>query len=76
MSSGKTNVISCGEFGTIEHIHTRQRPKLLMHQLTYDHKYGLWGADAYLVVEVCRNFTDIETQFIVVPSSAPLNHEK
>lgn len=50
MSSGRSNVISCGEFGTIEYIHTRQEPELLMHQLTYDHSCGLWRANVHLAI--------------------------
>jgi hypothetical protein len=33
MSSGRSSIISCGEFVTIEYVHTRQEPELLMHQL-------------------------------------------
>ena len=50
MSSGRSNVISCGEFGTIEYIHTRQKPELLMHQLTYDNRCGLWRANVHLAI--------------------------
>ncbi len=44
MSSGRSNVIDCGQFGSIEFIHTNQRPKDLVNQLTYDERCGLWRA--------------------------------
>lgn len=50
MSSGRSSIISCGEFGTIEYIHTRQAPELLLHQLTYDHGCGLWRANVRLAI--------------------------
>ena len=50
MSSGRSNIISCGEFGSIEYIHTRQNPELIMHQLTYDHSCGLWRANVQLAI--------------------------
>lgn len=51
MSSGRSNVISCGEFGTIEFIHTKQKPKNLIHQLKYDSNCGLWRADVALALQ-------------------------
>lgn len=50
MSSGRSSIISCGEFGTIEYVHTRQEPKLLMPQVTYDHHCGLWRANVHLAI--------------------------
>ncbi len=50
MSSGRSNVISCGEFGSIEFIHTQQKPLELMSQLTYDHACGLWRAGVSLAL--------------------------
>ena len=50
MSSGRSSIISCGGFGSIEYIHTRQDPKLLAHQLTYDHSCGLWRANVPLAI--------------------------
>ena len=50
MSSGRSSIISCGEFGTIEYVHTRQALKLLIPQLTYDHSCGLWRANVHLAI--------------------------
>ena len=44
MSSGRSSIVSCGEFGTIEFIHTSQKPADIMEQLTYDAKCRLWRA--------------------------------
>ena len=44
MSSGRSAVISCGEFGAIEFVHTRKRPSDLAGQLDYDARCRLWRA--------------------------------
>ncbi|MEK6734648.1 MAG: hypothetical protein AABY27_06075 [Pseudomonadota bacterium] len=50
MSSGRSNIISCGEFGTIEFIHTKQKPADIMEQLIYDSDCRLWRANAALAL--------------------------
>lgn len=50
MSSGRSSTISCGEFGTIEYLHTRQGPEEVFSQLTYDPNCGLWRAGVRLAV--------------------------
>ena len=50
MSSGRSSIISCGNFGTIEFIHTNQKPAALINQLTYDPDCGLWRANAALAL--------------------------
>lgn len=50
MSSGRSNTISCGEFGTIEFIHTNQKPRDIMKQLSYDDRCGLWRANVPLAL--------------------------
>lgn len=45
LSSGRSNIISCGKFGTIEFIHTKQKPADLIKQLTYDQRCGMWRAN-------------------------------
>lgn len=44
MSSGRSSVIDCGRWGTIEFVHTRQRPDELAGQLRYDARCRLWRA--------------------------------
>lgn len=44
MSSGRSNIIDCGPWGSVEFVHTRQKPSELVGQLVYDTEYGLWRA--------------------------------
>jgi hypothetical protein len=46
MSSGRSSIISCGKWGTIEFVHTRQRPLALIGNLRYDAACRLWRASA------------------------------
>jgi hypothetical protein len=50
MSSGRSNIVSCGEFGTIEFVHTNQKPNDIMNQLSYDKNCGLWRANVPLAL--------------------------
>ncbi len=50
MSSGRSSIISCGDFGTIEFVHTNQKPAELINRLVYDHACGLWRANAVLAL--------------------------
>lgn len=50
MSSGRSNTISCDDFGTIEYVHTNQKPADLIHNLIYDHSCGMWRANVALAL--------------------------
>ena len=50
MSSGRSNIISCGKFGTIEFVHTNQKPSVIQDQLIYDTSCGLWRASVKLAL--------------------------
>jgi predicted transcriptional regulator of viral defense system len=50
MSPGRSNAINCSGFGTIEFIHTTQKPKQIMDQLSYDNKCKLWRANVSLAL--------------------------
>lgn len=50
MSSGRSNIISCGEFGTIEFVHTKQKPNDILNQLFYDKDARLWRASVPLAL--------------------------
>ncbi len=50
MSSGRSNIVSCGEFGTIEFVHTNQKPEQLQQQLSYDASCRLWRASVPLAL--------------------------
>ena len=44
MSSGRSNMISCGPWGNIEFVHTDQKPDQIIDQLYYDANCRLWRA--------------------------------
>lgn len=44
MSSGRSGVIDCGDWGTIEFVKTRQQAEDLVGQLEYDTRARLWRA--------------------------------
>lgn len=44
MSSGRSHVVDCGDFGHIEFVHTAQRPGEVSSELTYDPERHLWRA--------------------------------
>jgi predicted transcriptional regulator of viral defense system len=51
MSSGRSNIISCDQFGVIEFIHTNKKPSSILKQLSYDKKYKLWRASPKLAFQ-------------------------
>jgi predicted transcriptional regulator of viral defense system len=50
MSSGRSNIISCGRFGEIEFIHTSRTATELARQLHYDSRCGMWRASTELAL--------------------------
>jgi len=48
MSSGRSHVVQCGDFGHIEFVHTKKQPDLIATQLTYDARCWLWRASVAL----------------------------
>lgn len=54
MSSGRGNVIRCGEFGRIEFVHTTRGADKLADQLTYDADCHLWRASVALALRDMR----------------------
>lgn len=51
MSSGRSYRVNCGDFGTIEFIHTKKRPADLFDQLSYDARCHLWRASVPLAIK-------------------------
>jgi hypothetical protein len=51
MSSGRSTIVPCGAFGTIEFIHTKRRPEALAPQLVYDQRRRLWRASVPLALK-------------------------
>lgn len=54
MSSGRSSIITCSTFGTIEFVHTKQEPNELIEQLHYDQACGLWRANPTLALRDMR----------------------
>ena len=50
MSSGRSNIISCGNYGAIEFVHTNQKPSDIMNQIVYDKNCRLWRATVPLAI--------------------------
>ena len=42
MTSGRSHVVDCGDYGHIEFVHTAQRPDDVGDELTYDSERHLW----------------------------------
>ena len=50
MTSGRSGVIRCGKYGSIEFTHTKKKLMDLGPLLTYDFRYRLWRASAQLAL--------------------------
>lgn len=62
MSSGRSNVIRCGDFGAIEFVHTSQKASKLQDRLQYDLRCHLWRASVELALrdmKVARRDLDL-----------------
>lgn len=55
MSSGRSNVVSCGLYGEIEFVHTRKTPEQLKESLVYDPRYHLWRASVEQAIQDMRD---------------------
>ncbi|PLX49402.1 MAG: hypothetical protein C0613_07625 [Desulfobulbaceae bacterium] len=51
MSSGRSHIVNCGEFGRIEFVHTKKRPENLTDHLIYDSRCRLWRASVALAIK-------------------------
>lgn len=54
MSSGRSSVVPCGAWGTIEFVHTSRQPNDLADQLAYDAACRLWRASTALALRDMR----------------------
>ncbi|WP_298435356.1 type IV toxin-antitoxin system AbiEi family antitoxin domain-containing protein [Geobacter sp.] len=54
MSSGRSHIVNCGDFGRIEFVHTKKRPETLADQLVYDPRCHLWRASVALAIRDMR----------------------
>lgn len=55
MTSGRSNTISCGAWGTIEFIHTVKQPNALAAHLHYDRQRRMWCANVPLALQDMRD---------------------
>jgi hypothetical protein len=54
MSSGRSHVVNCGEFGHIEFVHTSRKPDEVEPGLVYDKDCRLWRASVQLALRDMR----------------------
>jgi hypothetical protein len=54
MSSGRSSIVPCGDWGTIEFVHTSRQPNDLADQLSYDAACRLWRATPQLALRDMR----------------------
>jgi predicted transcriptional regulator of viral defense system len=54
MTGGRSGIIPCGAWGSIEYIHTKKRFEAIESFLTYDRRYRLWWASARLALNDMR----------------------
>lgn len=54
MSSGRSSIVPCGAWGTIEFVHTSRQPNDLVNQLHYDAACRLWRASPALALRDMR----------------------
>ena len=62
MSSGRSHIVNCGDFGHIEFVHTKRRPSDVAGQLRYDQDCRLWRASVALALKdmkLTRRNTDL-----------------
>lgn len=50
MSSARSNIIKCNNYGVIEFVHTAQKPNKIMHELIYDGRCKMWRASVKLAL--------------------------
>lgn len=51
ISSGRSHIVNCGDFGHIEYIHTKRRPEAVADELSYDPDCHLWRASVALALQ-------------------------
>jgi len=54
MSSGRSSIVKCGDFGTIEFTHTKKLANDLASDLFYDRRFAMWRALPALAIRDLR----------------------
>ena len=55
MGSGRSYTVDCGDFGSIEFIHTKKHPNDIANRLVYDTRCRLWRAKVGLALDDMRS---------------------
>ena len=55
MTTGRSGIINCGKYGTIEFIHTKKDINKIQKELVYNYKYRLWCAKVTLAYKDIKN---------------------
>ena len=55
MSSGRSYEVVCKGYGTIEFVHTKRTPSMVLQHLTYDPALRLWIGDTHLAMQDMKN---------------------
>lgn len=56
VTSGRSNIINCNDYGTIEFVHTSRTPDEISQHLSYDNRCGMWRADVKLALSDMKRF--------------------
>lgn len=51
MSTGRSQVIDCNQYGSIEFVHTKSKFNKILDHLVYDERARLWKADIHLALK-------------------------
>ncbi len=74
MSTGRSGTIDCGQFGSIEFVHTKRDPSAILDSLVYDSRCRLWRASIPLAAadlkHVRRNLDLVNWQEVSTYESA------
>ncbi len=54
MSTGRSSVIDCGKWGSIDFVKTKQKPNELTPHLIYDQTHGIWRASIHQAMRDMR----------------------
>ena len=51
MSTGRSSIIKCGNYGTIEFVHTKKKIESFIEDIYYDTNYNIWKANVKLALK-------------------------
>ncbi len=65
ITKGRSGIINCGRFGSIEFVHTQKQIELISEELTLDFRYGMFRAS---VKQALKDMKDAKRSFDLVNS--------